>query len=73
MRDLLDYEEKTKQCTIRQLYEDAEGDPFIPNLVATDVTNWEDVQTIIKDAYNRRATNGTMMNAESSRSHCIFI
>ena len=51
----------------------AEGHPFIPNLVATDVTNWEDVQTIIKDAYNRRATNGTMMNAESSRSHCIFI
>ena len=54
-----------------KIYE-KDGEPTISNVQLEQVTNQEDVFRLLSIAGARRKTAETKMNAQSSRSHCIF-
>jgi hypothetical protein len=57
-------------CRVRQHPEEG---AFVENLTKEVVTKYEDVHKILEEGKRRRRTAETLMNAESSRSHAVFI
>merc|ERR1712131_409848 len=56
-----------------KIYDNPEtGVPYVGNLTEIDVTNRSQVFDILSQGSKKRKTAATEMNAQSSRSHCIF-
>lgn len=57
-------------CRVRQHPEEG---AFVENLTRDVVTTYADIQRVLDEGRKRRRTAETLMNAESSRSHAVFI
>eukprot|EP01018_Ginkgo_biloba_P028973 Gb_03517 [translate_table: standard] len=51
---------------------DANGNTFVSDLTIVEVTSWEEVSSLLKQAAQSRTVGKTAMNEQSSRSHCVF-
>jgi len=58
-----------KEVRVRQK---RNGTTYIEGIVENKVTNMEEVFERMTEGFNNRSVAATKMNAESSRSHCIF-
>lgn len=58
-----------KQYTIKH---DQNGNSFVSDLTIVDVTNWNEVSSLLQKAAQSRSVGKTAMNEQSSRSHCVF-
>jgi kinesin family protein 15 len=52
--------------------EDWQRGAFVEGLQEEPVTTWEQAYALLKRGSRQRATGETLMNAHSSRSHCVF-
>jgi kinesin family protein 3/17 len=69
IRDLLNYNEKTKL----ELKESPDKGIFIKDLKKQDVKNTSDIANAMESGNSHRVVGETAMNSKSSRSHAIFI
>lgn len=51
---------------------DANGNTSVSDLTIVEVTSWEEVSSLLKQAAQSRTVGKTAMNEQSSRSHCVF-
>jgi DNA replication protein DnaC len=72
IKDLLDVSAETGLCKEKQVIDDEHGHPLILNLIQLPVQSWHDIEIAIQNGFKLRSVSGTQMNADSSRSHCIF-
>ena len=55
-----------------KMYDDAKGGVKIKNMSEVSVKNKDDIYSIMERGAAKRKVAATMMNAHSSRSHCVF-
>ncbi|KAH9317288.1 hypothetical protein KI387_019057, partial [Taxus chinensis] len=60
---------ENKQYAIKH---DQNGNSFVSDLTITDVNNWIEVSSLLHKAAQSRTVGKTLMNEQSSRSHCVF-
>eukprot|EP01038_Epipyxis_sp_PR26KG_P013624 gene13624-18282_t len=72
VRDLLQFDPVKETCFQCRVLEDENGQTHIKGKKSVPVKSWEEINIIVQQGFSLRATSGTKMNAESSRSHCIF-
>ena len=58
-----------KQYTIKH---DQNGNSFVSHLTILDVTNWNEVSSLLYKAAQSRSVGKIAMNEQSSRIHCVF-
>ena len=69
LRDLLDAEHPDKDIRRR---DDVDGSVVVSGLKEVPVTGVAGMAACLAEGFRHRATSGTKMNAQSSRSHAIF-
>merc|ERR1711972_484343 len=64
---------KSKAAPSLDIKKDPKGSVYVENSLERDVSNSSELQKAIADGMERRHVAATKMNADSSRSHLIFI